>query len=137
MYLKSINQSNHSNLSSSWKICVLPNSSSLKKERKFTSIENSEDTSNLSFMSGYDAYSYNDIEGYYRKKLNLQIPAWVISKTLALLRERTKTTHGMGQKILKSPVQKKLVKSNKSFSRNFILTKFHFLQFQIWPKIIF
>ena len=89
MYLKTINQSNHSNLSSSWKICVLPNSSSLKKERKFTSIENSEDTSNLSFMSGYDAYFYNDIEGYYRKKLDLQIPAWVISKTLALLREKT------------------------------------------------
>ena len=57
-------------------------------------------------MSGYDAYSYNDIEGYYRKKLNLQIPAWVISKTLALLRERTKTTDGTGQKILKSPVKK-------------------------------
>ena len=40
-------------------------------------------------MSGYDAYFYNDIEGYYRKKLDLQIPAWVISKTLALLREKT------------------------------------------------
>ena len=43
-------------------------------------------------MSGYDAYSYNDIEGYYRKKLDLQIPAWVISKTLALLREKANTT---------------------------------------------
>ena len=32
---------------------------------------------------------------------------------------------------------KKLVKSNKSISRNFILTKFHFLQFQKWPKINF
>ena len=32
---------------------------------------------------------------------------------------------------------KKLVKSNKSISRNFILTKFHFLQFQKWLKINF
>ena len=32
---------------------------------------------------------------------------------------------------------KKLVKSNKSISRNFFLTKFHFLPFQNWPKINF
>ena len=32
---------------------------------------------------------------------------------------------------------KKLVKSNKSIPQNFILTKFHFLQFQNWPKIYF
>ena len=38
---------------------------------------------------------------------------------------------------LKKSRPKKLVKSNKSISRNFILTKFHFLQFQKWPKINF
>ena len=32
---------------------------------------------------------------------------------------------------------KKLVKSNKSTSRKNFLTKFHFLQFQKWPKINF
>jgi len=31
--------------------------------------------------------------------------------------------------------KKKLVKSNKSISRKIFLTKFHFLQFQKWPKI--
>ena len=44
----------------------------------------------------------------------------------------------MGQNILKRPAPpKKLVKLNKSISRNFILTKFHFLQFQKWPKFNF
>ena len=32
---------------------------------------------------------------------------------------------------------KKLAKSNKSISRKFFLTKFHFLLFQKWPKINF
>ena len=32
---------------------------------------------------------------------------------------------------------KKLVKSNKSFSENFFLTKFYFLPFQKWPKFNF
>ena len=32
---------------------------------------------------------------------------------------------------------KKLMKSNKSFSQKFFLTKIHFLQFQKWPKINF
>ena len=39
-----------------------------------------------------------------------------------------------GQKIFKMSRPKKLVKSNKSNSRDFFLTKFHFLQFQKWPK---
>ena len=43
----------------------------------------------------------------------------------------------VGQKILKSPVQKKLVKSNKSISRKNFFTKFHFLQFHKRPKITF
>ena len=38
---------------------------------------------------------------------------------------------------VKSPDKKKLVKSNKSISRFFFLTKFHFLQFQKCPKINF
>ena len=38
---------------------------------------------------------------------------------------------------LKKVQDKKLVKSNKSTSRKFFLTKFHFLQFQKWPKITF
>ena len=41
---------------------------------------------------------------------------------------------------LKQSRPKKLVKSNKSISRiriEFYLTKFHFLQFQKWPKINF
>ena len=42
----------------------------------------------------------------------------------------------IGQKIWKSPGQKKLVKSNKSISRIFF-TKFHFLLFLKWPKINF
>ena len=42
-----------------------------------------------------------------------------------------------GPENLKKSRPKKLVKSNKSISRNFILTKFHFLQFQKWPKINF
>ena len=40
-------------------------------------------------------------------------------------------------KIWQVQFKKNLVKSNKSISRNFILTKFHFLQFQKWPKINF
>ena len=43
----------------------------------------------------------------------------------------------VGQKILKSPGQKKLMKSNKSVSWKFFLTNFHFLHFQKWPKINF
>ena len=42
-----------------------------------------------------------------------------------------------GPEYLKKSRPKNLVKSNKSISRNFILTKFHFLQFQKWPKINF
>ena len=38
---------------------------------------------------------------------------------------------------LKKSRPKKLVKSNKSISRKIFLTKFHFLQFQKWPKINF
>ena len=38
---------------------------------------------------------------------------------------------------LKKSRPQKLVKSNKSISRKFFLTKFHFLQFQKWPKINF
>ena len=41
------------------------------------------------------------------------------------------------RKLKKKSRPKKLMKSNKSISRNFILTKFHFLQFQKWPKINF
>ena len=49
-----------------------------------------------------------------------------------------------GQKILKSPDKKKLVKSNKSISRNFILTKIPFFaiskkaknQFFNWEKVL-
>ena len=40
-----------------------------------------------------------------------------------------------GPENLKIPGQKKFVKSNKSISRKIHLTKFHFLQFQKWPKI--
>ena len=47
------------------------------------------------------------------------------------------STATVGQKNLKSPCKKNLVNSKKSISRNFILTKFHFLQFQKWPKINF
>ena len=43
----------------------------------------------------------------------------------------------VGQKILKSPGQKNLVKSNKSISATIFLTKLHFMQFQKWPKINF
>ena len=42
-----------------------------------------------------------------------------------------------GPDYLKKSRPKKLVKSNKSISRNFILTQFHFLQFQKWQKTIF
>ena len=42
----------------------------------------------------------------------------------------------MGPENLKKYRPEKLVKSNKSISRKF-LTKFHFLQFQKWPKINF
>ena len=38
---------------------------------------------------------------------------------------------------MKKSRPKKVVKSNKSISRKNILTKFHFLQFQKWPKIDF
>ena len=38
---------------------------------------------------------------------------------------------------LKKSWPKKLVKSNKSISRENFLAKFHFLQFQKWPKINF
>ena len=41
-----------------------------------------------------------------------------------------------GPKILKKSRPIKLIKSNKSISRIFF-TKFHFLQFQKWPKINF
>ena len=70
-------------------------------------------------MSGYDAYSYNDIEGYYRKKLDLQIPAWVISKTLALLRERTKTTHGGPENFKKSSPKKTREIKQINFTKKF------------------
>ena len=40
-----------------------------------------------------------------------------------------------GQKIKKKSRPKKLVKSNKSISRKKFVAKFHFLQFQKWPKI--
>ena len=43
----------------------------------------------------------------------------------------------VGQKNKKSPGQKEIVKSNKSISRKSFSTKFHFLQFQKWPKINF
>ena len=43
----------------------------------------------------------------------------------------------MGQKILKNPGQKKIVKSNKSISRIFLGPISNFLQFQKWPKINF
>ena len=39
-----------------------------------------------------------------------------------------------GPEYLKKSKPKKLVKSNKSISQQFFLTKFHFLQFQKWPK---
>ena len=42
-----------------------------------------------------------------------------------------------GPENLKKSRPKKLVKSNKSISRKFFLIKFHFLQFQTWPKINF
>ena len=38
---------------------------------------------------------------------------------------------------LKKSRPKRVVKSNKSISRKFFLTKFHILQFQKWPKINF
>ena len=40
----------------------------------------------------------------------------------------------VGQKIKKSPGQKKLVKSNKSISRNFYFDQIPFLQFQKMAK---
>ena len=43
----------------------------------------------------------------------------------------------VGQKIKKIPDQQKLVKLNKSIPRKNFLAKFHFLQFQKWPKINF
>ena len=42
-----------------------------------------------------------------------------------------------GTEKLKKSRPKKLMKSNKSISRNIFLTKFHFLPFQKWPKINF
>ena len=41
------------------------------------------------------------------------------------------------RKFKKVQAKKKLVKSNKSISRKIFLIKFHFLQFQKWPKISF
>ena len=43
--------------------------------------------------------------------------------------------HNAGTENLKKSGPKKLVKSNKSISQNFILTKIHFWQCQKWPKI--
>ena len=42
-----------------------------------------------------------------------------------------------GARIFKKSRPKKTMKSNKRISWNFILTKFHFLQFQKWPNINF
>ena len=46
-------------------------------------------------------------------------------------------TDHSGPEHLKKVQAKKLVKSNKSISRIIFWTKFHFLQFQKWPKINF
>ena len=45
--------------------------------------------------------------------------------------------HSVGQKIKKKVQTKKLVKSYKSISQKNFFFKFHFLQFQKWPKINF
>ena len=42
-----------------------------------------------------------------------------------------------GTEKLKKSRPKKLMKSNKSISRNIFFTKFHFLQYQKWPNINF
>ena len=48
------------------------------------------------------------------------------------------TTHStVGQKILKSPAQKISWSQINQFQEKIFLTKFHFLQFQKWPKINF
>ena len=69
------------------------------------------------------------------KKLPKQETKMAIDE-LALKVEGWFTVHSGPENFKKIPA-KKLVKSNKSISRNFILTKFHFLQFQKWPKINF
>ena len=50
---------------------------------------------------------------------------------------KTSCTWHSGPENLKKSRPKKLVKSNKSISRKNFLAKFHFLQLQKWPKIIF
>ena len=47
--------------------------------------------------------------------------------------EKVCVCHHCGPENLKKSRTKKRVKSNKSISQKFFLTKFHFLQFQKWP----
>ena len=51
-------------------------------------------------------------------------------------KSRFASSHSRARKLKKAPA-KQLVKSNKSISQKTFLTKFHFLQFQKWPKINF
>ena len=53
----------------------------------------------------------------------------------AISNEKSELMFCKFSKAKKSPGNKKLVKSNKLISRIIFLTKFHFLQFQKWPKI--
>ena len=41
------------------------------------------------------------------------------------------------ENLKKVQAKKNLLKANKSISRKKIFTKFHFLQFQKWPKVNF
>ena len=73
-------------LASPWKICIYPryekNSRLDKLLDKFAA-----DTSS-SNKTYYKVYLYDDYNGECGKKLKLYLPAWIVGKTLKLLKER-------------------------------------------------
>ena len=56
---------------------------------------------------------------------------------ISAISQKKFSNYHCGPEKLKKSLPKKIMKSNKSILPKIFLTKFHFLQFQKWPKINF